>query len=70
MCYCSSTDDDEILSDILRADVPDDALVKNCCWRRICQVRGRNFNQIDDFTWREICRQRGYLYSRENPRGF
>lgn len=70
MCYCSSTDEDNILSDILRGDVPDDALVQGCCWRRICQVRGCNINQIDDSAWKEICRKRGYLTSRANPRGF
>jgi hypothetical protein len=59
-----------ILSDIKRGGIPSEALVNSCCWKRICQVRGLHFNEIDDETWRDICRQRGYVFARENPRGF
>jgi hypothetical protein len=69
MCYCE-TRDTEILNDIRHEPIPEDALVNGCCWRRICQVRGRPFNKIDADTWTEVCRKRGYLFRRENPRGF
>jgi len=69
MCYCE-TSEAEILNDIKRDAIPDGALVNSCCWRRICQVRGRHFNKIDPETWSDICRKRGYLFARENPRGF
>ena len=69
MCYCETPDDD-VLDDIIGESIPDDALVNTCCWRRICQVRGRHFNEIDPDTWSETCRKRGYLFGRQNPRGF
>lgn len=69
MCYCDSSDE-EILGDLLREAIPKDALVRGCCWRRVCQVRGRNFNQVDAEAWSNICRERGYLLRRQNPRGF
>lgn len=69
MCYCDNSDV-EILNDLKRGSIPDEALVNSCCWRRICQVRGRYFEEVDDETWRDICRERGYLRRRQNPRGF
>jgi hypothetical protein len=69
MHYCGRSDTD-ILRDIIRGCIPEDALVSGCCWQRICEVRGRNFNQVDAETWREICKERGYLFGRQNPRGF
>ncbi len=69
MCYCGEPDN-TILADILRCAVPEDALVNDCCWRRVCQVRGRNDADIDPETWSELCRIRGYLRYRQNPRGF
>jgi hypothetical protein len=67
--YCRRSES-SILSDIKRGGIPSEALVNSCCWKRICQVRGLHFNEIDDETWRDICRQRGYVFARENPRGF
>ena len=67
--YCRKSEA-SILGDIKRGGIPSEALVNSCCWRRICQVRGLHFNEIDDETWRDICRQRGYVFARENPRGF
>jgi hypothetical protein len=67
--YCNRSDAD-ILDDIIRGNIPDDALASDCCWKRICQVRGRHFNKVDPDTWSEICRERGYVRTRENPRGF
>ena len=69
MCYCDGSDR-EILVDIERGVIPDEALVNGCCWKRVCQVRGRNFDFVDPEAWREICRERGYLFGRQNPRGF
>lgn len=77
MCYCDS-DDETILSDLKVEAVPDEALVRNCCWRRISQVRGRSFSgaetspswDSDGTIWKELCRKRGYLHARQNPRGF
>ena len=69
MHYCSRSEAD-ILADVVRGSIPSDALVNDCCWRRICQVRGRNFNQVDADTWREICAERGYVFGRQNSRGF
>ncbi len=69
MCYCD-TNASEVLDDIVRETVPDEALVNGCCWRHICRVRGGNFNQIDPEVWSDLCRRRGYLFGRQNPRGF
>jgi hypothetical protein len=77
MCYCDG-DDEVILGDIRRQGVPDDALLRTCCWSRISQVRGRTFSggestppwDPDGEIWKELCRKRGYLQSRQNPRGF
>jgi len=77
MCYCNS-DDELILADLKRQGVPDEALLRDCCWRRISQVRGRTFSgsestpswDPDGEIWKELCRKRGYLHTRQNPRGF
>lgn len=45
-------------------------LVSAQAWRRICQVRGRNFASVDEVAWQDLCARRGYLLSRRNPRGF
>jgi len=77
MCYCNN-EDAAILKDLMLQAVPDDALVRNCCWSRISQVRGRSFSGAESSPswdpegtiWKELCRKRGYLQVRENPRGF
>ena len=69
MCYCDNEDWD-ILNDTRNGSVPSDALVQSCCWRRVCQVRGRNYHLVAPETWEQICRERGYSFARENPRGF
>ncbi len=77
MCYCDNSDE-AILRDIQGQAVPDDALVRDCCWSRISQVRGRTFMGSESTPvwdpegdiWKELCRKRGYLYARQNPRGF
>ncbi len=69
VCYCNRTED-KVLEDLRRGVIPDDALVRSCCGRWVCRVRGRHFNEVDPETWREIGTKRGYVLSRENPRGF
>jgi hypothetical protein len=69
MCYCDNSDRD-ILEDIQHITIPSEALVRSCCWSRICQVRGRNYNLVDARDWEEICTKRGYLLQRQNPRGY
>lgn len=68
-CLCNWSDE-EILADIVNETLPSEALVKTCCWKRVCQVRGRNFSQVDAEAWISICQRRGYLQERQNPRGF
>lgn len=69
MCYCDLPDA-VILDDIVRGSIPDHAYANSCCWRRICQVRGRYYSQVDREVWVDICRTRGYVLARQNPRGF
>ncbi len=71
MCYCEK-EDEVIFEDIRRNDIPEEAMVRNCCWKRICQVRGRYFESepIDTELWKEICQKRGYLHSKTEPSGF
>ena len=69
LCYCALPED-SILDDLLRGSIPEDALVRTCCWKQVCRVRGHNYNSVDPETWREICQFRGYILGRENPRGF
>jgi hypothetical protein len=68
-CICDQRDM-EILEWIQNQTLPSEALMRSCCWRRICQVRGRHFDLVEPETWSDICRERGYLYARQNPRGF
>lgn len=68
-CYCSVAEE-EVLMDLTEGTIPDEALIFSCCWRYICRVRGRFFNQVSAETWVETCQRRGYLQQRENPRGF
>lgn len=58
-CQFCIQGDAEILSGILHQSIPDSALGSDCCWRRICQVRGRNLDAVSDRTWHQICTARG-----------
>jgi hypothetical protein len=70
-CYCYPIPGPgEILRDLLRNALPDDALVCTGCWKEICRARGLNFKKVNRELWRETCSKRGYLIARENPRGF
>jgi len=68
-CYCE-VQDAYILSDILNVSIPANALTGSCSWRRICQVRGRNFSAIDFNVWFQVCQERGYLFVRSNSRSY
>jgi hypothetical protein len=46
-----------------------DDLTSRESWKRICTVRGRNFNEIDPEAWQSLCARRGYLLARANSRG-
>jgi hypothetical protein len=78
MCYCE-TSDNGILNDLAFQAVPNDALVSNCCWKRISQVRGRTVSgpektpswDPDGEIWKALCRTRGHLLQfRQDPHGF
>ena len=51
-----------ILKGIMEGDLPVEATIRRCCWKTICEVRGRNFSLVDPEMWREICRRRGYAF--------
>jgi hypothetical protein len=76
MCYCQRSDNAMILNDLKAQTIPDGALVSQCCWRRISQVRGRTFRgsektpawDPDGEIWKALCRKRGHLLQpRLNP---
>jgi hypothetical protein len=69
-CFCDHSSDSEILNDLKHGTLPAGALTNNCCWKRICLVRGRNMNLISPQSWEDTCRKRGYLLYRRNPSGF
>lgn len=60
----------EVVADVKRGMIPDEALLNSFCWRWICKVRCWWLSQVDPETWEEICRKRGYLHSRQYPRVF
>jgi len=68
-CYCRLPDDG-ILDDIVRIGVPEEALVRICCWAQVCRVRVDHSTTVSDDVWRQLCARRGYLMGRQNPRGF
>ncbi len=62
MCYCENPDE-AILHDIEDDAVPIDALTSDCCWERICEVRGRNRKRVSARRWAEICGTRGDAFA-------
>jgi hypothetical protein len=64
MCYCEKPEA-EILEHLKRDLTPDDALLRACCWKKICKVRGNWFNEINDGVWNKICDRRGQLMGRQ-----
>ena len=63
-------DDEEIVEAINDNSIDPEDLVSRDGWRIICQVRGRNFNEIDEEAWEDLCKLRGYHLYRRNSRGF
>ena len=63
-------DDSDIVDAINDESIDDDDLVTREGWRLVCQVRGRNFNLIDEESWQALCARRGYVLYRRNSRGF
>jgi hypothetical protein len=63
-------EEDEIVDAINDESIDDSDLVSAEGWRTICQVRGRNFSQIDEVAWQSLCARRGYVLYRRNPRGY
>lgn len=65
-----SASDQDIVRAINSDSIDAEDLVSREGWRKICQVRGRNFNLVDEEAWQALCARRGYEQSRRNPRGF
>ena len=63
LCYCDSKPQ-TILRDLIEGSIPDEALLRVCCWKEICTVRGSNVDAIDYEQWRGLCRRRGRLVAR------
>lgn len=66
LCYCDSGGK-TILTDLVEGSIPDEALVRNCCWSEICRINGRNYDAANDEEWAELCRKRTYLLMRQDP---
>lgn len=45
-------------------------LVGTRTWKKICQIRGQNYSQVDPEVWQSLCTRRGYALHRRNPKGF
>jgi hypothetical protein len=60
MCYCEKAEK-EILADLQKAAVPDEALLRECCWKKVRQVRGKRFQEISDLMWTKLCDRRVQL---------
>ena len=67
-CICDQTDS-TVLGTITALTLTREVLEKPCCWKRICQVRARNFSSVSDAKWTELCRRRGYVMDRTDPQG-
>lgn len=57
MCYCDKPET-EIGKDVKDGKVPDEMLLRDCCWRKICKVRGMWFQEIGDLAWARLCDKR------------
>jgi hypothetical protein len=62
--------DREIVRAINSESIDAEDLAGRESWRRICQVRGRNFRLVDEEAWQSLCARRGYVLRRQNSRGF
>lgn len=66
-CYCGKMEK-EIRHDIEYGEIPDEALIRECCWKTICEVRGRwcDLKAIAEI-WKEVTRKRAYLRAGQDP---
>ena len=51
----------DILEDIQNCSVPQEVLKDKDGWKRVCQVRGRNFENVKAEVWARLCTIRGDL---------
>lgn len=66
----SQASDRQMVDAINSESIASEDLVSREGWKRICQVRGRNFAAVDEEAWQALCARRGYLMRRQNARGF
>lgn len=64
-CY-HNLDERTILRDVERGTVPDAALVKSCCWSKICKVRDKYKYRvgIHSEAWNKLCTRMGTVRDR------
>jgi hypothetical protein len=60
MCYCDNGDED-ILGNVILGQTPLDALARDCCWKRICEVCWPRIQEIGRSIWSHLCWQRGII---------
>jgi hypothetical protein len=61
-CYCESPVE-VIKFDLEHGTVPESVLMKRCCWRQICRVRGWYPRSVSPDAWWSVCSRRGRLLS-------
>lgn len=54
-----------ILEEIQKNKLPDDVLIRNCCWKKICASRSWG-KTVDPEIWSDICKRRRHLLLIEN----
>lgn len=59
--YCNETPDTSVYDDILKGTVPESALLRRCCWKRICEVWSDHYRSPKEEIWRLLCARRGLL---------
>ena len=64
------SNEEEVVRIINDESFDDLDLVGTRTWKKICQIRGRNFSRVDPEAWRSLCARRGYVLHRRNPRGY
>src|SRR3712207_5269608 len=65
-CWCKRSEA-TILDHLKAGSFPPEALRTHCCWKRICQVYGFHFKEVDEDDWQAICRQRGNVLTLAKP---
>ncbi len=59
-CYCERPWY-EIAKDLDKGTIPDSALIKKCCWKRICKINLSKVINLGRYDWKELCKRRGHL---------